>query len=205
MSAPGKTRKKRDTSRKHALILDHAIHVFTAKGYESTSMDEIAEAAGGSKKTIYNHFQSKENLFQEIVANFLRERDSIKPISYSADDSLESQLRKFALAEIYLIDNPRRRGISKLLTTVFLLDQNFGKETRGRHNPYGNFYEWLARAQTDGRIRCESPELATRMFYGLVEGCITWGALMSDGENLTRADVLLDEIIALFLSRYGRD
>ena len=43
MAARKKERKTRDTSKKHQLILDKAIEVFTQNGYEASSMDEIAE------------------------------------------------------------------------------------------------------------------------------------------------------------------
>ena len=55
---------KRDTSQKRHEILDAAIREFQAVGYDNTSMDRIAESAGASKRTVYNHFASKELLFQ---------------------------------------------------------------------------------------------------------------------------------------------
>ena len=56
--------KVRDKSKKRAIILEGAIDVFIEMGYELASMDKIAEVAGVSKRTVYNHFGSKENLFQ---------------------------------------------------------------------------------------------------------------------------------------------
>ena len=149
--------KKRDTSRKHRIILDTAIETFTKKGFEAASMDEIAERAGVSKRTIYNHFQSKERLFQEIVARFLAEREKKKPVKYSPRESLETQLREFAMAELYLIDDPVRRGLSRLLTSVFLINADFGKATRGQHAPHKGFIGWFREAQADGRIRPGDP------------------------------------------------
>ena len=203
MADPPKIRKKRDTSKKHQVILENAINVFTRKGYETASMDEIAETAGVSKKTIYNHFESKEKLFQEIVAEFIKGRDSIKPVTYSQEILPEEQLKSFARAEIYLIDDPKRRGISRLLTSVFLVDQKFGRETRGQHRPYQNLIQWLKEAEKDGKIHFSSAQSAAGIFYGLIEGCITWKALMSDGATLNEVDEILNEIIAVFLSRYG--
>jgi TetR/AcrR family transcriptional regulator, regulator of autoinduction and epiphytic fitness len=203
MSQAKKERKKRDTSKKHRVILEYSIEVFTRKGYDAASMDEIAEISGVSKRTIYNHFQSKENLFQEIVADFVSERDSIKPVMYSDTLSLEEQLKAFARAELFLIDDPRRRGISKLLTSVFLLNPEFGQAIKGKHSPYQAFILWLEAAKNNGRLHFTSPLLTARIFYGLVEGCLTWGALMSDGATLKGSEPVLDEMVAVFLSRYG--
>ncbi len=196
-------RKKRDTSQKHRLILEKAIEVFTRKGFAETSMDEIAESAGVSKRTVYNHFQSKERLFQALVADFLAARDRVKPVEYERGVPLEEQLRAFARAEMYLIADPVTRGISRLLTSVFLMNVDFGRETRGQHSPHRDLMGWLEAARADGKIAAESSELAARVFYGMVEGCVTWCALMTDGESLKDAETVLDELVATFLARYG--
>lgn len=198
----GKTRKKRDTSQKRQDILSGAIRVFTEKGFDTASMDGIAEAAGVSKRTIYNHFSSKEALFQAIVSDFLKQRDERKPIQYSSARPLEAQLKEFAEAELFLINDPVRRGLSKLFTSVFLMDIDFGKKTRSQYDPHRAFILWMRAAIQDGKLSAASPELAARMFYGMVEGCLTYGALFSDGANLASADLLLDEITATFLCRY---
>lgn len=166
-------------------------------------MDEIAETAGVSKRTIYNHFLSKENLFQEIVADFLARRDGRKPIEYAPAVSVLEQLRAFARAEIFLVADPVNRGLSKLLTSIFLMDSELGKTIRSRHSPHQDLIRWLEAAKNDGKLIFPSAQSAARIFYGLVEGCITWGALLSDGANLPQADAVIDEIIEIFLSRYG--
>lgn len=48
-------------------ILDSAYHLFAAQGYAATSMRQIAEGAGLALGSIYNHFSSKEDIFEAIV------------------------------------------------------------------------------------------------------------------------------------------
>ena len=200
-----KERKKRDTSKKRQAILEGATEVFIENGFEASSMDRIAEVSNVSKRTIYNHFPSKEILFQAIVADFLTKSYELKPICYSNSLPLEDQLKEFAKSELYLIDDPVRRGLSKLLTATFLMDIEFGKATRGQYQPHADFIEWLKAAKEDGRIDFETPELAARMYYGMIEGCLTWGALFSDGENLKFVEPVLNEIVRVFLACYGRE
>jgi AcrR family transcriptional regulator len=52
-------------------ILDAAEEVFLEKGFQSASIDEIAERAPASKPTIYSHFHGKEALFAAVVARVI--------------------------------------------------------------------------------------------------------------------------------------
>lgn len=60
---------KRDENKslKRALIVDAAEKLFIEKDFESTSMDEVANEAGLTKRTIYQYFISKEDLFYAVV------------------------------------------------------------------------------------------------------------------------------------------
>lgn len=48
-------------------ILDAAIKVFFEKGFHETKMEDIAKEAGVGKGTIYEYFESKKDLFQEMI------------------------------------------------------------------------------------------------------------------------------------------
>ena len=45
----------------------HALRLFDSKGFHGTSMRDIGDAAGCSMPTLYHHYGSKENLFDEVV------------------------------------------------------------------------------------------------------------------------------------------
>jgi AcrR family transcriptional regulator len=47
-------------------ILESAYDLFVARGFEGSSMREIAERAGIKASSIYNHFDSKEQIFKEV-------------------------------------------------------------------------------------------------------------------------------------------
>lgn len=49
-------------------IIEESLKLFSVKGYMSTSMTDIIEAAGTSKGGFYNHFKSKEQLFREMLS-----------------------------------------------------------------------------------------------------------------------------------------
>lgn len=60
-----KVRLPRDERR--ALLLAASLEVFTAAGYHSASMDEIADRAGVSKPVLYQHFPSKLELYLAVL------------------------------------------------------------------------------------------------------------------------------------------
>ena len=74
-------------------ILDAAQRVFLKRGYQSASLDEIAETAPASKPTIYAHFPGKEALFEAVVARViegLTDFEAFAPKGRSVQDKLAS-------------------------------------------------------------------------------------------------------------------
>jgi AcrR family transcriptional regulator len=61
------TRVRRGRAAKRAVILDAARAVFGREGYSRSSIDAIAGEASVSTRTIYNHFLSKEELFNVVL------------------------------------------------------------------------------------------------------------------------------------------
>src|SRR5580692_9294911 len=63
----GAIAKSRSDRKRKALLLA-ATEVFLDKGYDGTSMDDVAAKAAVSKPTVYKYFSDKERLFAEIVS-----------------------------------------------------------------------------------------------------------------------------------------
>lgn len=54
-------------------ILGKALELFTTKGYEGTSMEDISKAVGIKKASLYSHFGGKESIFAAIFDDILDE------------------------------------------------------------------------------------------------------------------------------------
>ena len=80
------------TDRKRAAVIAAAIDEFLAAGFDATSMDRIAARAGVSKRTVYNHFPSKEALFAAILGQLWESSDTGEVTAYSAAHPLRAQL-----------------------------------------------------------------------------------------------------------------
>src|SRR5262249_57210634 len=60
-------REGTQSARKHKAIVEAATVLFLSKGYQGTSVDEIAALAAVGKQTVYKHFADKQRLFSEII------------------------------------------------------------------------------------------------------------------------------------------
>lgn len=67
------TRFRRAPMDKRSELMKQAVHLFSMKGFHQTSVQEIAQAVGISKGAFYKHFDSKENLFIEILKQYHEE------------------------------------------------------------------------------------------------------------------------------------
>lgn len=61
------SRKERDRLRHRQEILDKALKLFTERGFHNVSMQQIADASEFAVGTLYNFFENKESLFDELM------------------------------------------------------------------------------------------------------------------------------------------
>lgn len=81
MNADWRARKKAATRR---AIQEHALALFAAQGYEATTVEQIAAAAGVSHMTFFRHFQQKESVveaddYDPLMAELIAARPADEP------------------------------------------------------------------------------------------------------------------------------
>jgi TetR/AcrR family transcriptional regulator of autoinduction and epiphytic fitness len=193
-------------ARKREEIIAGAIKAFEQAGYERASMDLVAELAGASKRTVYNHFESKKELLWAVIAELMAGQTEMTQIPYSKIDSLESQLGRFVDAQMYFVTDSTRLSIVRLLTSIFLQNQGLRDEaSKGDHCQFDHLTTWLKAAKKDKRLKMKDPDLAAQVLRGLVEGMINYPALYSPLKTSKELKPLKDEAIAVFLSRYSSE
>jgi TetR/AcrR family transcriptional regulator of autoinduction and epiphytic fitness len=197
---------KRDTSRKRHEILDAAIREFQAVGYDNTSMDRIAESAGASKRTVYNHFASKELLFQAAFDRLKDELQELKSIPYDPERGLAEQLGEFVEAKRAVASNPAWLGLMKVATTVFIANPDMARETMARlAEEEDRLVSWLRDATADGRMNVEDPARAAQVFWAMVSGGFYWPSLYLGPVDEEAAAPLKEDMLTMFLARYATD
>lgn len=196
-------RKKRDTSKKRESILDAAIKAFVQDGYDNTSMDRIAETASASKRTVYNHFSSKEELFQAVLQRFLEESESLKAIPYDSKRSLEDQLSDFVNAKLAILENQAWLGLVRVTLSMLFRDTKLARESLEWYEAGDeHFLLWLQAARDDGQLHIPDVNLSATMFLSTVGGVLSWPQLFAGPMEPDKAETLKKEIIDTFLQRH---
>lgn len=70
-SEASRQERKKDETRKK--IIDTAMALFEKHGFDTTTMEQIAEEADIARRTLYNHFPVKEAILSEYIQRFLKE------------------------------------------------------------------------------------------------------------------------------------
>lgn len=90
-----------------------AIEVFSRRGYDSTSMDDIAEEAGVTKPVLYQHFRSKRSLYEELLEEVGSEMLQAIDEAVAAADGPRQQVEAGFTAYFRFVDE--RRSAFRLL------------------------------------------------------------------------------------------
>jgi len=198
-----KTQQKSRASVKRDSILEAAIRAFRDVGYECTSMDRIAELAGASKRTVYNHFGSKEALFEAVVARLFEAAAALKNVEWNPDRPLEDQLADFARAKTMIAEDDASRCLARVVLGVFVRQPELINEVLVRSTENENaLVVWLQKADAAGRLSVPNPELAASMFWAMASGALFWPQLLKGPLEPGERELVMREVVQTFLARY---
>ena len=193
------------SEQKRQAILAAARESLRKQGVQGTSMDALAHLAGVSKRTVYNHFSSKEALVLQLVAEFRETAQQRLHVKYNANKPLEPQLLTLIGSEIELACNPDYIDLARLVAGHFFYRPDALRERAGvLAEPEPGLQRWLEEAGDDGRLTLDDPAFIAGLLHHLVEGACLWPQVMGlapipDRDEQRR---IADEAVALVLARY---
>ena len=194
------------TDRKHAAILDAAVAEFRQSGYEVTSMDRIAATAGVSKRTVYNHFPSKEALFAEILQRLVERGVNGLELAYRGDRPLRPQLMELVRQKLRLL---HEEGFADLARVAIAAAIHSPERAREMVERMGEREEgltiWIRAAAADGRLKTKDPVFAAMQLQGLIKGFAFWPQVALGQPALTaaRQKQVAESAVDMFLAWYG--
>lgn len=199
------TAPQRLTDRKREAIVAAAIAEFRDNGFEVTSMDKIAASAGVSKRTVYNHFPSKEELFTEILNKLWASSVAQLDVSYSSAQPLRDQLRVLLQAKMKMMSDANFLDLARvaIAATIHSPERAQGIVNRLSEREEG-FTLWVRAAQEDGRLKAVDPCFAAHQVQSLLKAFAFWPQITLGQPTLdaaTQANVI-ESAMDLFLAGY---
>ena len=202
------TAPTRLTDRKRSAILAAAAEQFRTHGYENASVDGIAALAEVSKRTVYNHFPSKETLFAETILQMFESSAGMLELSYRRDLSLREQLEELmrqkmrSLADRDFLDLARvaiGEAIHAPERTLPILAR-LGELEEG-------VTRWIRAAQDDGRLKPGDPAFAATLLQGQVKTFAFWPQIAMGAAPLAQVEQerVIDAAVSMFLSYFAVD
>lgn len=164
MSDPASPTRKR--------IVDAATKLFYAEGIGRVSVDAIAEKAGLTKRTLYYHFKSKDDL----IAAYLDGRDQpnlqqmagwFDAAEGGADRKVEAIFSNLAR----VARHPKWKGCGFLRTAAELASMPGHPAVKAGARHKSNFETWLAGVLSDHDV--EEPQTVAREIVLLIDGCFS--------------------------------
>ncbi len=193
-----------------ASVLAAAKALFLARGYDHVNLEQVGEAAGVSRQTVYNLFGSKEQLFRSVVEAHWASiaADYAAAFSRPADLSqgAAAVLTELGTAVVRFIRHTEQVAFTRLVIAesrqLPWIAQEFYR--LGKQPLIAAFSRCLGDLSQAGCSRCPTRRVAAHQFLGMIQEFVVWPDVMGvvpDGARPS-AGVVIDEAVTTFLCRY---
>lgn len=195
------------SDQKRALIIEAAITEFRHSGYDLTSMDRIALSAGVSKRTVYNHFSSKEELFTQILQQLSDRSVAVGDIVYRANHSLREQLVELAMEKLQVMQDENFVDLVRVALGVLVHSPEKAREVFSHISiKEEGIATWVRAAAADGRLETPDPTFAALQLQVMLKGFAFWPQVTMGYSTLTLSQQLqlAEQSVDMFLARYAK-
>jgi AcrR family transcriptional regulator len=197
----GKPRKTpREDSRARQAIIAAATPLFLAEGF-AVSIDRVAQAAGISRQSVFNHIGSKERLFREVVSAIQFRLMDFLPNLPDTNDT-RAFLTTFAIEYAQAACDPEGMALHKLLITEGTQFPDLARLSRslGLTRALPLITQFLAKRMAEGRLREADPELTAESFLSAVIGRSRFRVLLGEPlESKEKRDARLRNAVEIFV------
>lgn len=160
-----------DTQREQILV--RAAELFASHGYTATSMNQVAEACGVSKPSLYHYVRDKYQLLFEIADNHISRLKAL--LAEEAPLALSPEARVRRLIERFLEAYADSQAAHRVLTedVKFLEPADRKRVLDGEREVVAAFAEAIALARPE-LIDAELDKPLTMLLFGMMNWMFTW-------------------------------
>jgi len=177
-------------------ILNAAAACFSEKGYDKTDVDQICRKANLTKGAFYHHFSSKQELFLEMLNQWVRRVAGLLDLNeFKSKNTLELIL---SIPEKF---KPAFEEVDKQLPIFLQLfikaisDKDLNKMALKSYNEFLTFFTAIIKQGIkDGSIKKVKPDDAAKVLFSLTIGLLMVGLLNPEAEDwveLARKSILM--------------
>ena len=173
-------------------ILARAAKLFARRGYTATSMNEVAEACGVSKPSLYHYFRDKQQLLLEIAAGHIARLEAlVDAVGAEAHANAEARLRRLIAA--FLVVYAESQAEHRVLTedVRFLPPADRRRVLDGERKVVAAFADAVAEARPALRAQDLDKPLAMLLF-GMMNWMFTWLRPRGEYSHADMAPIVAD-------------
>jgi TetR/AcrR family transcriptional regulator of autoinduction and epiphytic fitness len=186
-------------------LAEAAERLFLERGFGSVSMDELAEAAGVARRTLYNQFSSKEEIFREMLLKVSRQLEDAFPPGIETQGDIEDVLPVIARMILKLHKHPTYLGFLRMVVADSRQFPWIAEEFAAVMDPQAErLTRYLAHLTAMGILDCRNPMLAAHQFMGMLNELSLWPWMMGRESPPVPAKEVVEATVRMFLQRYRR-
>ena len=197
------TKKRLSQEERRNQIIEVAIALFAGKGFKGATTRAIAKAAGVSEAIIFRHFETKEDLYDAIIAYTLEKRRHLweQEESPAASQDLETMLRNFA--HRYIQRNRQDPTFIRLMMYSALEDHKFRQRffEINRSPLMRAIRVSLEEGIQTGKFRPVDPHLTIRTFFwSMLQYCISRFVATSRPSDEDSDTEMVNNLVGIFMN-----
>lgn len=193
---------------KRQRILESAKQLFLEMGYHGSSMNQIAQNAGVTKLTVYNHFQDKATLFTCAIEDTCEHILSTRPRELTADSNFIVVLNEVCELALNIVNLPEAIKLDLLLLELAaehspLVEQFYRASHLKMRQVWENFFQDAAALNF---IQQDHPAQQTELIVSLLMGLRHQEVLLGMRERPTAVEQqnIISFAIELFMLKYAK-
>ncbi|HEY2540023.1 MAG TPA: TetR/AcrR family transcriptional regulator [Stellaceae bacterium] len=186
-------------------IVGAAQRLFLERGFGAVSMDELAAAAGVARRTLYNQFTSKEEIFREMLLSVSAQLETALPPGIETQGDVEEVLHLVARMILALHRHPEYLGFLRMVVADSRQFPWIAEGFAAVMDPQTErFVRYLAHLTAMGILDCRNPLLAAHQFMGMLNELSLWPWMTGRESVPVPEKDIIEETIRMFLQHYRR-
>lgn len=178
-------------------VLRAAAHLFRVKGYEGTTVREIAAMVGIQSGSLFHHFKSKEEILFTVMKEVIEYTSAKQDEAIAQVSSNRQKLKALIVSELYAINGVTCDAMTVLVFEWSALSRSHQHDLLALRNAYENTWVNILRQLKEEAGYVESPQVWRKLLVGGIAWTVTW--FKKDGSMTLES--LADRVLLMALGR----